>query len=82
MEHGWADQQESNLHMLPHVCGYFENVCMRMQVPGGLRGFEKYRYMGGYWEARESGNWEGVRNIYGPGPNDGSGPEKPAMLIF
>lgn len=55
---------------------------MRMQVPGGLRGFEKYRYMGGYWEARESGNWEGVRNIYGPGPNDGSGPEKPAMLIF
>ncbi|EIE19936.1 hypothetical protein COCSUDRAFT_3622, partial [Coccomyxa subellipsoidea C-169] len=40
------------------------------KVPGGLRGFEKYRYKGGYWEARENGNWEGVRDIYGPGPND------------
>ena len=25
------------------------------------------RYKGGYWESRETGNWEGCRDIFGPG---------------
>lgn len=57
-------------------------VWVILQVPGGLRGFEKYRYKGGYWEAREGGNWEGVRNIYGPGPKSAYGSEQPAELLL
>ncbi|KAK9916859.1 hypothetical protein WJX75_008061 [Coccomyxa subellipsoidea] len=52
------------------------------KVPGGLRGFEKYMYKGGYWEARESGNWEGVRDIYDPGPKSAYGSEQPAELLL
>ncbi|CAL8466530.1 g6066 [Coccomyxa elongata] len=47
------------------------------QVPGGRRGFEKWQYKGGYWEARESGKWEGCREIYGPGPKGEAPPEYP-----
>ena len=27
---------------------------------------QAYKYHGGYFEAREKGNWEGVRDIFGP----------------
>ncbi|KAK9916982.1 hypothetical protein WJX75_009487 [Coccomyxa subellipsoidea] len=47
------------------------------QVPGGRRGLETWRYIGGYWEARETGNWEGCRDIYGPGPKGEKPPEYP-----
>ncbi|PUZ66717.1 hypothetical protein GQ55_3G352300 [Panicum hallii var. hallii] len=26
---------------------------------------DSYRYVGGYWEAREKGNWEGISDIFG-----------------
>ncbi|PSC68755.1 oxysterol-binding -related 1D isoform X1 [Micractinium conductrix] len=26
-----------------------------------------FKYKGGYWESRETGNWEGCRDIFGPG---------------
>ncbi|ONK77662.1 uncharacterized protein A4U43_C02F9150, partial [Asparagus officinalis] len=26
---------------------------------------DTYRYLGGYWEAREGGNWDGIPNIFG-----------------
>lgn len=26
-----------------------------------------YRYMGGYWEAREKNNWDEIPNIFGQG---------------
>lgn len=29
-----------------------------------------YRYVGGYWETREKGNWDGIPNIFGQ--NDAS----------
>ncbi len=47
------------------------------EVAGGRRGMEKWRYKGGYWEAREAGNWEMCRNIYGPGPEGEMPPEYP-----
>ena len=50
----------------------------RRQVPGGRRGKECWLYKGGYWEARESGKWEGCRDIYGPGPKG----LKPAQLLL
>ena len=25
-----------------------------------------YKYKGGYWEARQAGNWQGCRDIFGP----------------
>ncbi|KAK9162173.1 hypothetical protein Syun_003075 [Stephania yunnanensis] len=31
---------------------------------------DSYRYIGGYWEAREQGNWESCRDIFGQVPND------------
>ena len=45
------------------------------------RGLETWRYKGGkdcYWKARESGNWEGCRDIYGPGPGD----QQPPKLLY
>jgi hypothetical protein len=48
------------------------------QVPGGLRGFETWRYKGGYWEAREAGDWSMCRDIYGPGPKG----QPPAELLY
>lgn len=29
-----------------------------------------YRYIGGYWEAREKNKWEGCPNIFGQLPTD------------
>ncbi|KAG6388728.1 hypothetical protein SASPL_150160 [Salvia splendens] len=29
------------------------------------KGSEAYRYIGGYWEAREHGNWEGCHDVFG-----------------
>jgi oxysterol-binding protein 1 len=29
---------------------------------------DTYRYIGGYWEAREKGNWEGCPDIFGQVP--------------
>lgn len=51
------------------------HVVMPVQVPGGRRGYETWRYKGGYWEARESGNWDGIRHIYGDGPKGFTAPE-------
>ena len=51
------------------------NVPMPVQVPGGRRGYETWRYKGGYWEARENGNWDGIRHIYGDGPKGFTAPE-------
>lgn len=31
-----------------------------------------YQYKGGYWEARENGNWESCPNIFGQVPKDPS----------
>ncbi|KAL5820924.1 hypothetical protein ACOSQ3_022806 [Xanthoceras sorbifolium] len=31
---------------------------------------DSYRYIGGYWEARETGNWESCPNIFGQVPTD------------
>ncbi|KAK2656392.1 hypothetical protein Ddye_009444 [Dipteronia dyeriana] len=31
---------------------------------------DSYRYTGGYWEAREKGNWESCPNIFGQVPTD------------
>lgn len=55
-----------------------DEVLGRRQVPGGRRGKECWLYKGGYWEARESGKWEGCRDIYGPGPKG----LKPAQLLL
>lgn len=49
-----------------------------LQVPGGRRGYDLWLYKGGYWEAREAQNWEGCRDIYGPGP---SGQQPPKLLL-
>ena len=46
-----------------------------VQLPGGRRGMETWRYKGGYWEARETGNWPGIRDIYGDGPKGFKAPE-------
>ena len=46
-----------------------------MQVPEGRRGYETWRYKGGYWEARETGNWAGIRDIYGDGPKGFTAPK-------
>ncbi|CAL5227045.1 g9943 [Coccomyxa viridis] len=45
------------------------------QVPEGRRGYETWRYKGGYWEARETGNWAGIREIYGDGPKGFTAPK-------
>lgn len=29
------------------------------------KGSDTYRYVGGYWEAREKGNWESCPDIFG-----------------
>lgn len=55
---------------------------MPVQVEGGRCGHDFYRYKGGYWEARESGNWEGCRDIYGPGPVGAKGAHEPAKLLL
>ncbi|XP_006650469.3 oxysterol-binding protein-related protein 1C [Oryza brachyantha] len=31
---------------------------------------DTYRYIGGYWESREKGSWEGCPDIFGQVPND------------
>uniref|UniRef100_A0A0E0D5D1 PH domain-containing protein n=1 Tax=Oryza meridionalis TaxID=40149 RepID=A0A0E0D5D1_9ORYZ len=31
---------------------------------------DTYRYLGGYWESREKGSWEGCPDIFGQVPND------------
>ncbi|KAL8030922.1 hypothetical protein ABFX02_14G317800 [Erythranthe guttata] len=35
-------------------------------------GSDTYRYIGGYWEAREQGNWEACPDIFGQVPSDQS----------
>ncbi|KAK6132373.1 hypothetical protein DH2020_033894 [Rehmannia glutinosa] len=35
-------------------------------------GSDTYRYIGGYWEAREQGNWESCPDIFGQIPSDHS----------
>ena len=49
----------------------------KMQESGGKpKGFAKekgsdtYRYIGGYWEAREKGSWESCPDIFGHFPSD------------
>lgn len=49
--------------------------CVCVQVPEGRRGYETWRYKGGYWEARETGNWAGIREIYGDGPKGFTAPK-------
>ncbi|KAL5715665.1 Oxysterol-binding protein-related protein 1C [Ranunculus cassubicifolius] len=34
------------------------------------KGSETYRYVGGYWEARDRGNWDSCPDIFGQVPND------------
>ncbi|KAK6939823.1 hypothetical protein RJ641_029354 [Dillenia turbinata] len=34
------------------------------------KGSETYRYMGGYWEAREQGKWDSCPDIFGQVPSD------------
>lgn len=34
------------------------------------KGSDTYHYMGGYWEARERGNWDGCPDIFGQVLND------------
>ena len=51
-------------------------------MKGGRPGHDLWKYAGGYWEARASGSWEGVRDIYGPGPTSYSGAEEPAKLLL
>ncbi|KAJ6809158.1 oxysterol-binding protein-related protein 1C [Iris pallida] len=34
------------------------------------KGTDTYRYVGGYWEARERGNWDGCPDIFGQIPSD------------
>ncbi|KAJ6804485.1 oxysterol-binding protein-related protein 1C [Iris pallida] len=34
------------------------------------KGTDTYRYVGGYWEARDNGNWDGCPDIFGQIPND------------
>ncbi|KAI3464462.1 hypothetical protein Pfo_021125 [Paulownia fortunei] len=34
------------------------------------KGSDTYRYIGGYWEAREQGNWESCPDIFGQIPSD------------
>nr|XP_010916543.1 oxysterol-binding protein-related protein 1C isoform X4 [Elaeis guineensis] len=34
------------------------------------RGSDTYRYIGGYWEAKEKGNWDGCPDIFGQIPGD------------
>ncbi|CAA0818483.1 Oxysterol-binding protein-related protein 1C [Striga hermonthica] len=34
------------------------------------KGSDTYRYVGGYWEAREQGNWEACPDIFGQIPSD------------
>lgn len=29
------------------------------------KGSDTYRYTGGYWEAREEGNWENCHDVFG-----------------
>lgn len=31
---------------------------------------DSYRYVGGYWEAREKGNWDSCPDIFGQIPSD------------
>lgn len=34
------------------------------------KGSDTYRYIGGYWEAREQGNWDSCPDIFGKFPSD------------
>lgn len=34
------------------------------------KGSDTYRYVGGYWEAREQGNWDSCPDIFGQFPSD------------
>ena len=63
-------------------CCLLFRLPVSLQVEGGRPGHDRYKYAGGYWEARESGAWEGVRDIYGPGPMGRSGAEEPAKLLL
>ncbi|GLT70880.1 hypothetical protein SLA2020_429330 [Shorea laevis] len=36
------------------------------------KGSDSYRYIGGYWEAREQGNWDSCPDIFGQIPSDQS----------
>jgi hypothetical protein len=40
-----------------------------------------YKYTGGYFEAREAGEWSGVRDIFGNGGTPGSQPGTPVRLM-
>lgn len=31
---------------------------------------DAYRYLGGYWESREQGNWQGCFDIFGQNSNN------------
>lgn len=50
------------------------------RVEGAVPGKQQaYKYHGGYFEAREAGQWPGVRDIFGPGlPTDP--PSNPSSL--
>jgi hypothetical protein len=32
------------------------------------KGKDTYEYIGGYWEARDKGRWDGCPDIFGPDP--------------
>lgn len=34
------------------------------------KGSDTYRYIGGYWEARQKSEWDGCPDIFGQVPND------------
>jgi len=34
------------------------------------KGKDTYEYIGGYWEAREKGRWDGCPDIFGPDPQE------------
>lgn len=37
------------------------------KIPNSVAGeTPAFKYKGGYWEARKTGNWEGCRDIFGP----------------
>ena len=55
------------------------------QVPSRHDGeLPRWRYKGGYWEARETRKWEGIPDIYGSTSSDGPpsklGSQAAAML--
>lgn len=71
-------QRRENSGEPPTQARWFEPVAARTE--GEL---PRWRYKGGYWEARQAGHWSGIPDLYGPGgePTDKDSKTRGSMKV-